>query len=70
MSEVTKEAIEATLVTISMEAGVSDFEVAHGVEKHLWEKVLRHIADGGEDAPKLAALALKSLEIEFIRVYS
>lgn len=47
-----------------------DDETAHGMEDELYIDVLGAIANGADNPEKLAAEALKTLEIEFSRWYS
>ncbi|MBM6615623.1 hypothetical protein JTF06_12075 [Desemzia sp. RIT804] len=44
-----------------------DYEAAHYMEDNLYLDVLRHIAEGGENAQSIAKEALKSREIDFNR---
>ncbi len=44
-----------------------DDEGAHGEEDNLWKQVLEAIANGAEEAPRLAAEALKTRNINFRR---
>lgn len=44
-----------------------DYEAAHDMEDELYIDVLKHIAEGGENAQQLAKEALKSQEIDFVR---
>jgi hypothetical protein len=51
----------------SIAAQTDDDEAAHVAEDNLFEDVLRAIAGGADDAPGLAAEALKSCDLEFSR---
>ncbi|MEH7652306.1 hypothetical protein [Bacillus safensis] len=51
-------------------AEAEDDEAAHGMEDELYIEVLGAIANGADNPEKLAAEALKTLEIEFSRWYS
>ena len=44
-----------------------DDEVAHSMEDELYRRVLEAVADGADDAPEMAALALETKSIEFSR---
>lgn len=44
-----------------------DDEIAHGEEDKLHQDVLRAIADGADNAPALARMALDTLNIPFAR---
>ncbi|MFW0909667.1 hypothetical protein [Bacillus altitudinis] len=48
-------------------AEAEDDETAHGMEDELYIDVLGAIVNGADDPEKLAAEALKTLEIEFSR---
>lgn len=47
-----------------------DDEVAHSLEKDLWEEALIAIANGAENSKELATLALKTTHIHFNRWFS
>lgn len=65
----TAEQVQAELDAIRAIAAHDD-EGAHIAEDALYRKVLEAIADGAENAPTLARLALKTGEIDFSRWYA
>ena len=68
---VTVDSIRASITTIRQMAVLRDYEVAHNAEIELHQAVLRAIAKGQcEDPIACARAALRSLDIEFIRVTS
>lgn len=54
-------------VIACIDAVKEDYEAAHYMEDNLYLDVLRHIAEGGENAQAIAKEALKSREIDFNR---
>ena len=65
-----KDLIDVYLDDIKKEAKKMDDEIAHRLEKELWEKVLIQIALGIDNPEELAAKALESRSIEFSRWFS
>jgi hypothetical protein len=47
-----------------------DSEAAHAAEDDLWQDVLEAIRDGAENPGELAAIALRTADMEFPRWYA
>lgn len=65
MSEITAEDIAHRLAAIH--AAQNDDEAAHGLADDLYRDVLTSIANGADDAPLLAAAALRVETLDFAR---
>ncbi|WP_437871139.1 hypothetical protein ACSD7O_19425 [Methylorubrum extorquens] len=61
------EAVEAAVASLGTRAFYYSGGVDHAVEDWLHREVLRAVADGHQDAPAIAAAALKSRELKFSR---